>query len=592
MTTSKSKLTYFHFVSFTCFTLALGSALFFSHDLVKPRTDQNITSISEVQGSGKISPLAGQALSLEGVVTGDFQRKEELKGFFIQDLKGDGDSKTSDGIFVYVLMGNKLSKTDVKIGQRVRVGGTIAEYRGQTQIEDITEITVIDNEAGRNNQRTPIQPMTLKLPLAQGDDLENYEGMIVTFAGLLNVTGNYNLGGFGEIELASGGRIFAPNNGDARSPKENGRRMILLDDGSTKRNPQPTPYLDEINTRRVGDTVAGVTGVLAFSHDSYRVQPIEKPVFTRSNPRPEKLALPDAGWKIATFNVHNYFTTLKSEKKSARGATTAEEFATQSAKVVTAIKAIDADIVGLMEIENNGDKAIGDLVAKLNAAYGAEVYAFVPDPETGVGDDMIKVAAIYKIAKITRVGDSLSDSKDVYSRIPIAQTFQGKDGSKLTVVINHFKSKGSCPRTGDIDDGQGCWNDKRVLQAETLLQFIKKLQVESGDADVLTIGDYNSYLEEDPIKTLVAGGLKNLSELMPAAQRYSHQFDAHSGLLDYAFATPSLRTQVVGATVWHINADEPETESQNLATPYRSSDHDPVVVALKLDKSATAVALR
>lgn len=589
MTTPKSLTTFQNYAAFSCLALALGSAIFFARGLSQPAAAQNITSISAVQGSGKITPLGSQAVTIEGVVTGDFQGKDELKGFFVQDLKGDGDPKTSDGIFVYVLMGNKLSKIDVKVGQRVRVSGTVSEYKGQTQIEDATEITVLDSVL--EDGSTPVKPVALQLPFAEGNDFEAYEGMLVTIAGPLNVTGNYNLSTFGELELSSGGRIFAPNNGDAQSPAQNARRMILLDDGSSKRNPQPVPYLDEINTRRVGDTVASVTGVLAFAHDSFRVQPVEKPIFTRANPRPEKLALA-AGLKVATFNVENYFTTLKSEKKSARGAATAEEFAIQSAKIVTALKAMDADIVGLMEIENNGDKAVGDLVAKLNAAYGAQTYAFVSDPKTGVGSDMIKCAVIYKPAQVATVGDAMSDAKDVYSRVPVAQTFQSKDGAKLSVVVNHFKSKGSCPRAGDIDEGQGCWNDKRVLQAETLLQFIKMLQVESGDPDVLTIGDYNAYLEEDPIKTLVGGGLKNLSELVPPAQRYSHQFNAHSGLLDYAFATPSLRAQVAGATVWHINADEPESASQNAATPYRSSDHDPVVVALKLDKSVPAIALR
>lgn len=592
MTTFKSRITYFHFVSCTCFSLALAGALFFSRDFGGPKESSKITPISVIQGSGKISPLSGQVVTVEGIVTGDFQGKDELKGFFIQDLNGDGDIKTSDGIFVYILMGNKLSKTDVEVGQRVRVSGIVNEYKSQTQIQDVTEVTLLDNESVGSKRSTPLAPVALKLPLEEGNDLEAYEGMLVTIAGPLSVTGNYNLNLYGEIELASGGRIFAPNNGDSTNPAANARRMILLDDGSIKRNPQPTPYLDEVNTRRVGDTVAKVTGVLSFAYDAYRLQPVEKPFFTRANPRPEKLVLTNAAWKVATFNVHNYFTTLKSEKKSARGAATTEEFATQSAKIVTAIKAIDADIVGLMEIENNGDKAVGDLVAKLNLAYGDEVYAFMPDPNTGVGSDMIKCALIYKSAKVARVGDSISDPKDIYSRVPIAQTFASKDGAKMTIIVNHFKSKGSCPRKGDIDDGQGCWNDKRVLQAETLLQFIKKIQIESGDADVLTIGDYNAHLEEDPIKTLVAGGLKNLSELVPPAQRYSHQFDARSGLLDYAFATPSLRAQVAGATIWHINADEPEFESQNLKTPYRSSDHDPVIVALKPDKSATAIALR
>jgi predicted extracellular nuclease len=205
---------------------------------------------------------------------------------------------------------------------------------------------------------------------------------------------------------------------------------------------------------------------------------------------------------------------------------------------------------------------------------------------------MIKCALIYKTARVQRVGDGASDPKDVYSRVPVAQTFQTVAGTKWTVVVNHFKSKGSCPSSGDVDKGQGCWNNKRSLQSETLLHFIKRLQVESGDSDVMTIGDYNAYAEEDPIRTLSAGGLTNLNEMVPLPKRYSHQFQAHSGLLDYAFATPSLKEQVSRTTIWHINSDEPVLEGQNPKTYFRSSDHDPVIVALNPRQHVPAVAAR
>jgi predicted extracellular nuclease len=109
---------------------------------------------------------------------------------------------------------------------------------------------------------------------------------------------------------------------------------------------------------------------------------------------------------------------------------------------------------------------------------------------------------------------------------------------------------------------------------------------------MLVIGDLNSYGQEDPIDTLVSGGLVNqLAKYVPLAERYSYVFDGQSGYLDHALATGSLSGQVRGATVWHINADEPRVLDYNtefnpayLYNPdkFRSSDHDPIVVGLEL----------
>lgn len=587
MSRANSRASSSYVVSVFSIALAVCGALFFAQPLATP----NLTAISAIQGEGRVSPFGGQTVTVEAVVTGDFQEKDELKGFFLQAPQGDGNPQTSEGIFVYVLMGNKLSSVDVAAGQRVRVTGTVKEVRGQTQINDPTEITILDAVVSNNvvsNKSTLVAPTAIQLPLAPGDDLERFEGMLVTVPGPLTVTGNYKLSEYGELHLSWGGRIYAPTNGNSQSAADSARRLIVLDDGSMAKNPNPVPYLDNSKTRRVGDTAESLQGVLGFAFGDFRLHPTQQPQFRTVNARPPAAKLAGTGVTVATFNVENYFTTLRSESKSARGAANAEEFARQSAKIVAALKVMDADIVGLIEIENNGDKAVSDLVAKLNAAYGAKTYSFVPDPAAGVGSDIIKCALIFKPARVQLVGEAVSDLKDVYSRTPVAQTFQTVAGAKWTVVVNHFKSKGSCPSSGDVDKGEGCWNTRRSLQAETLLQFIKQLQAESGDNDVLAVGDYNAYMEEEPIKVLAAGGLKVLNEMVPLAQRYSHQFQAHSGLLDYAFATPSMRAQVSDTTIWHINADEPKMESEDVNLPYRSSDHDPVIVALNLGKSTPA----
>jgi hypothetical protein len=180
----------------------------------------------------------------------------------------------------------------------------------------------------------------------------------------------------------------------------------------------------------------------------------------------------------------------------------------------------------------------------------------------------------------------------------VAQTFRAitdrSSRQPFTVVVNHFKSKSSsCAALGDPNtgDGQGDCNLTRVAQAEVLLDFIAVL--EETSSGVLTIGDYNSYMREDPIDTLVAGGLTNLNARFDA-EPYTLVFDGQLGTLDHALATRSLLNWVKGLTIFHINVDEPDILDYDMSfklpaqdalfepLPYRVSDHDPVIVGLTL----------
>ncbi len=301
--------------------------------------------------------------------------------------------------------------------------------------------------------------------------------------------------------------------------------------------------------------------------------------------------------RVASFNVLNYFTTL-----GERGAKTPEEFERQRAKIVAALAAVGADAVGLIEIENNGDEAVGNLVGHLNGALGASSYAFVADPPF-TGTDAIKVAIIYRPDRVEPIGSARSANPaddpayGVFDRPPLAQTFRRTgSGETFTVIVNHFKSKGSCPETAsdpntDQGDGQGCWNPKRVQQAEALLEFIGTVQDASGSDRILVIGDLNSYGEEDPIDVLRSGNLTDLlAAHVEAEHRYSYVFEGQAGYLDHALVTPALMGSIAGVTVWHINADEATVLDYSAENPselyrpdaYRSSDHDPVVIGLNL----------
>jgi hypothetical protein len=205
---------------------------------------------------------------------------------------------------------------------------------------------------------------------------------------------------------------------------------------------------------------------------------------------------------------------------------------------------------------------------------------------------------IYKPAKLTLVGGALSDGDVLNNRAPIAATFRVANGGKFSLVVNHLKSKGSCPSSGagnvDIGDGQGCWNATRVQQAQRLMTyFIPQIVATSGDPDVIIVGDMNAYGAEDPIAYYTANGMVNQLErfIRPRTIPYSYSFDGMAGYLDHALTTTALSSQVVDAAEWHNNADEPTAIDYNIGdtttdyytnNAFRASDHDPVVVSLNL----------
>jgi predicted extracellular nuclease len=260
-------------------------------------------------------------------------------------------------------------------------------------------------------------------------------------------------------------------------------------------------------------------------------------------------------------------------------------------------------VVTLMEIEDtvatgysttNPDLALADLVRRLNAAAGRDRWDYVALPREllGVQRDVIRNAIIFQRDVVQPVGAPVGlVDESVWSnaREPIAQTFS-VDGDRFTVVANHFKSKSTGAATGDnVDtgDGQGQWNGDRTRQAASLAAFVATLRASSDDPDVLLMGDFNAYTKEDPIERLRAAGFTDLGERLDPG-RYSYVFNDASGSLDHALASASLTAKVTELTHWNINAVESFAYQYNgdaalyAANPYRSSDHDPLVLGIDL----------
>ncbi len=573
-------------------------------------------TIPQIQGSAATSQYRNTVQTTTGVITA----KLPGGGFFIQDAAGDGNPDTSDALFVFG------ASTTAAVGDLVRVSGTVIEYtpsgatRSYTELSNVTAVTRVGPGA-------TVAPTNIELP---NSDLARYEGMLVRFAGGLTVNQTAYLGQRGELTLSNGRRElptnrYLPGSSDAIALEAaNARNVIVLDDGIFS-TPAQVPYLFADGTVRAGDTVSDLTGVLDFGAiggggAAFKVQPTEAPTFSRTNPRTDGPVLAAGNVKVTNANVLNFFTTFTNggdawgrtgqgctvgtttRASNCRGADNMAEFVRQRDKIVASLKAIDADVVGLNEIHNNGDIAVTYLVDQLNAAYGGAVptYAVVPKP-AATGTDAIRVAMIYKPAVVSLVGGALSDGDDVNNRPPMAQTFKAANGAKFSMIVNHLKSKGGCGGSGagdsDSGDGQGCWNNTRVEQAQRLVSyFIPQVVAAAGDPDVLVMGDLNSYGFENPITYLTSNGLVNEIErfVRPKGIAYSYIFGGLSGYLDHALATTSLDPQVADVAEWHNNADEPEAIDYNLndnavdpyiKNAYRASDHDAVVVSLNLAPS-------
>ena len=537
-----------------------------------------------MQGNGAASPLVGQTVAIEGIVVGDFQdgvgTNGDLNGFFVQeeDADADADPLTSEGIFVY---NGSSPSVDVSNGDLVRVEGAVSEFNGLTEMSSFTGVTVISSG-------NPLPTVTeLSLPVTNVDDFEASEGMYVTFPQPLVISEYFNYDRFGEIVLTSVRHLTPTAEFEPGSPEEMQAVQdflldkITLDDGRSNQNPDPAIHPNGLeftldNLFRGGDTVANVTGVLDYSFDLWRIQPTQGADYTNANPR---TAQPDdvgGTLKVSTFNVLNYFTTLDDsgpicgplQNQDCRGADDANELSRQRAKIIAAMSAINADIFGLTEIENYpGDVPTADLVSGLNDVFGAGTYDYIA---TGaIGTDAIRVAFIYKPASVSLVGDyaildSSVDSRfiDTKSRPALAQTFMDNTtGGVFTLAENHLKSKGSaCDDVGDPDtgDGAGNCNLTRKAAAEALVDWLASDPTGSGDADFMIIGDLNSYDKEDPIDAILAGGYTDLIHHFLGEDAYSYVFDGQTGYLDYGLANAAMMDEITGATVWHINADEPD----------------------------------
>lgn len=629
-------------------------------------TGETLTPTYAIQGSGDSSPLipegsfSGDAVYTSGIVTDIVTSL--YSGFFIQDASGDGDTATSDGVFVYA----NSTPTGLAVGDEVCIQGQVSEYYSSTQVS----MTSGSYEILSSNNTIEATQLDLNSDSLLHDQLEPYEGMFITTSNSdLIVSRNFSFDydsyrnnmvmSHQEPIYKSTHLYVAGSEEEVALATDNAKRTLYIDT-DVKPSDGEIPYFPDFNAEdgyiRVGDEVTNLEGVLAYSYSQYRLiarddVALQKSDFTRDLESDRTSYGPiladDGNLRVASFNVLNLFNSPFGGAANAhgdnRGAESETDYQVQIAKIANAISMIDADIVGLMEIENNGfseNSAIAALVDQINTTQPASAlpYSYVTAGDD-VGTDAIAVGLIYRADAVALVDDAVKidmpeqhgtdadgTTFDKYMRVSLMQKFKHLETNrKLSVVVNHLKSKGSSciEDSANENDAQGSCNAFRVSATVALGDYIEN----NVTGDVLVMGDLNAYGKEDPLRVLTdydadtaerkiltaeqatlsgevlnggvatevtkSYGFTNLVEHFQGAKAHSYTYSGELGSLDHALANPSLLKKVVATGDWHINSVESnlfEYSSEytgDLAkstNAYSSSDHDPVIIEIEYEK--------
>lgn len=397
------------------------------------------------------------------------------------------------------------------------------------------------------------------------DGWDKYIGKMVQITTPLYVCGNY----YDSLILAAE-RLYVPEekavglaDGDSTAywaiKKSNREKMISLSCNIRNYEVRTGAVVKNLQARVVapGKLVTGAT-----------------PKFTNNKPEP-KPKMAKGGLLVCAANIQNYFYDLGGY---AQRKTTKEQQTLQTLKICKAFKQIDADIYALCEIQK-GDSAAQMLVDAMNKMAKKNLYAYVSHGWTN--SDMISCGYIYRTDKVKPYGEMQYAYQDTAShyryRLMACGFEQLTSGEKFVLNINHLRSKRG---TGAES------NEKRMANVDSLLVMLDKIEQEQvfGDSDILLVGDYNSYTQEEPIQTLVRAGYADMV-MRADSTGYSYVYHSEAGYLDRVFASESMAKQVKQVAVYHLNADYFYSRGFKRGlddTMFRYSDHDPILIRVEL----------
>lgn len=538
----------------------------FAWAALAPLAAQDMVPIARIQGAGNESPYIDRQVRVQGVVTHTLFGQDELNGFFVQDT-AVGNDTASGGIFVY-------GKQNVRQGDFVLFDATVGEYRQRTQLSGVKNLQVL-------LQGLDIPYKTVRFPddLSSPADFERHEGMALRIAHPMYLTSNYQVQSDASVELSSK-RLRSPTDynmpgSDAyrRAVDSNRLNRLVLDDGSNTRYPSRNPWLDADGTCRTGQRTDSLLFVLDQSDSRYVAYAVEKPVFygNERTAAPDEAALGNYELKICGFNLERYY----------------DKEPLQRERLVAALSAINADMFGLVEV-GGGKKVIDSLVAALNRKT-SDPYTYLSWNGYQAVSDYTLNHIVYRPSKVEPYDQYFMLNNVGPTNRKLIQAFKElRHGQKFIFSINHFKAKSGTGTGADADqgDGQGIFNNRRLQEAYAVQDRLNSLKFYYHTDRVLIMGDLNAMYLEDPIRVFTDAGYRNQTHRF--GENYSYCFDGQVQYLDYSLASPQMEEAVTGATIWHINSDEPsfwdyDRDTEHHTGPYRSSDHEPVILGLRFE---------
>ncbi|MFQ5422268.1 MAG: endonuclease/exonuclease/phosphatase family protein, partial [Anaerolineae bacterium] len=481
-----------------------------------------------IQGTGERSPYVRNDVMTIGVVTAVFP---DLGGFWLQG-DGDGDPATSDGVFVLV---GEDAEMPVTAGDWVQVNGRVRELSGQTTL-DMSDVTLLNSDI----------PLPAPIPFDPPADaaaalvyMESLEGMLVTLPDTAVAIAPTTRYGEYTLALAKWGVDHVARTDDAGY-------LIYVDDGSTMSHDDQTTLAYTVTG---GDLVSNLTGPLAFTFGNYKIEPLAPPeIVAGERPLPTLPDLAPNQFSIATFNVENFFD-LVDPHPSSPPRPSLEEYRAKLDKVAAAIVAMGAPtIVGVQEVENIG--ILQDLVElEPLAAYG---YL----PLLVEGDDSRGIDVGFLVRGDQAVVDGFASYPapgELFSRPPllITATVTLPAGEQTVYVINnHFLSlSGGEAATEPIRNAQAAWN----------AELVAGILARDPEAQVIVLGDLNSFYDTLPIHTLQAAGLRHVYEFFGVYDPlpYTYIFEGRTQTLDHMLVSEGLFGRVTAVTPLKIDADYP-----------------------------------
>ena len=527
-------------------------------------------SISEIHDVKDDTSFKDQFVKTKGLVAGVFQEVGELGGFFIQDHT----IFSNRGIFV-------KTQRLVHVGDEILITAKIVEYKNETRLDSVQSIQLL-------SEGNSVSKQSVSLPISLSK-MEQLEGSLIHIENELLISSSYSFLKYGQILLSTSELVQATEIYDAQldsqkimdlsSPKQ--VNSIVIDDLSNMR----FPFLDSLYCKStdisIGNKCSGIIGFVSQFNDDYRIRLIDD-ILVEAIEKEEGSSVKGA-LKVMSFNLHNLFNgDGKGDGfPTPRGAKTYKSYQLQLAKLKAAICAANPDIIAMMELENDGEDSLSTLVqfcSYLNLKNPSRKYT-VSLTGTSSSSDFIKTGIIYDANSVTALTTAKYHKNPIFSRPPLFQRFNYGGNSEFILSVNHFKSKSPRGAQGlneDQKDGQAAYNYKRKQQAEVLLNLVDSLY---KNDDLLIVGDFNAYTNEDPIQLLESNNLKRLE-----VSKYSYEYKGRKGNLDHAFVSKNLESSINEVKVWDINTSYPnwidyrhELADSNY---YRSSDHNPILIGL------------